>query len=307
MPIKIKRFGRKRDLVDVRDYTPETPQVRTLLKATEAFNTDIKKANHPLPLAIDNRKWCSPVEDQGNLGSCTANAGTALYEYMERKAYGSYDKYINASRLFLYKTTRFLMGQEGQGDSGAYIRTTLGAIRMFGVPPEEYWPYTDKDPEFDLEPPNLVTSMAKEWQSVKQFRLDYSEDTEANIQRMKEYLYKGYAMQIGFTVYSSYNQAEKNGGCFPYPTQNEGIEGGHSVLIVGYDDNKTISNINTTESQRKTGAFLIQNSWGTGWGDKGFGWIPYDYFRAGANGDVLADDVWTITKLEWLQSGEFFW
>jgi len=304
MTIKIKGFGRKRDLVDVRDYTPETPVISNLAKSvklTDSYRID------KLPESVDNRKWCSPIKNQGNLGSCTANAGTSLYEYMERKAYGSAGKYINASRLFLYKTTRFLMGQEGIGDSGAYIRTTLGAIRMFGVPPEDYWPYTDKDPEFDLEPPTLVASMAKEWQSVKQFRLDYSEDTEANIKRMKEYLAKGYAMQIGFTVYSSYTQAEKNGGAFPYPNKDESVEGGHSVLIVGYDDNKEISNTSDGLTKRCVGAFLIQNSWGKEWGNFGFGWIPYDYFRAGPNGDVLADDVWTITKLEWLQTGSFFW
>lgn len=306
MAIKIKGFGRKRDLNDIRDYTPETKQVKQILdqhdtetrpeKRFEDGVTEIKQAKKTLgslPTLVDNRKWCSPVENQGNIGSCTAHAGTSLYEYMERKASGSAGKFIGASRLFLYKTTRFLMGQEGVGDSGAYIRTTLGAIRMFGVPPEEYWPYTDKDPEFDLEPPGLVTSMAQNWQSVKQFRLDYSEDTEQNIKRMKEYLVKGYAMQIGFTVYSSYKQAEKNGGMLPYPQPNESVEGGHSVLIVGYDDAKE--------------AFLIQNSWSENWGDKGFGWLPYQYFRAGPNGDVLADDVWTITKLEWLQSGEFFW
>ena len=311
MAIKIKGFGRKRDLNDIRDYTPETPQVKQLLQQSigedsNGVRTQIRKSKimpDPLPPSVDNRKWCSPVEDQGNLGSCTAHAGTSMYEYMERKAYGSGGKSIDGSRLFLYKTTRFLMGQEGIGDSGAYIRTTLGAIRMFGIPPEEYWPYTDRDPEFDLEPPTLVTSMAKEWQSVKQFRLDFSIDGNENITRMKEYLAKGYAMQIGFTVYSSYKQGDKTGE-IPYPSKNDAVEGGHSVLIVGYDDNKEIDN---KLGRITKGAFLIQNSWGTGWGNRGFGWLPYDYFKAGPNGDVLADDVWTITKLEWLQTGEFFW
>lgn len=304
MAIKIKGFGRKKDFNDIRDYTPETKQVKTILMSDKFENTKQKTELNILPLSVDNRKWCSPVENQGNLGSCTAHAGTSLYEYMERKAYGSYGKFIEGSRLFLYKTTRFLMGQEGIGDSGAYIRTTLGAIRMFGVPPEEYWPYTDRDPEFDLEPPNLVTSMAKEWQSVKQFRLDYSENPEDNIKRMKEYLAKGYAMQIGFTVYSSYTQMPKL-GTFPYPSKNEAVEGGHSVLVVGYDDNTQI--LNKIDNNTTNGAFLIQNSWGKEWGDKGYGWIPYQYFRAGANGDVLADDVWTIQKVEWLSTGEFFY
>ena len=81
--------------------------------------------------------------------------------------------------------------------------------------------------------------------------------------------------------------------------------GGHSVLIVGYNDDVQI--MNQIDKNLTKGAFLIQNSWGKSWGDNGYGWLPYQYFKQGANGDVLADDVWTITKLEWLQSGEFFW
>ena len=85
---------------------------------------------------VDLRQWCSPVEDQGALGSCTANAGVGMVEYFERRAYGHY---IDASRLFLYKVTRNLLGWTG--DTGAYLRTTMGALTLFGVPPEDYWPY----------------------------------------------------------------------------------------------------------------------------------------------------------------------
>ena len=90
------------------------------------------------------------------------------------------------------------MGQEGVGDSGAYIRTTLGAIRMFGVPPEEYWPYTDRDPEFDLEPPTLVTAMAQNWQSVKQFRFRLFRGHRGKHKENEEYLAKDYAMHNWF-------------------------------------------------------------------------------------------------------------
>lgn len=317
MAIKIAGFGWKRDLNDIRDYTPESTEVKKILKLSQPSAsssppkyTAKKAAASPTtttlpPPIIDNRKWCTPVTNQGNLGSCTAQAGVAMYEYMEKKAYGSNGQYIDASRLFLYKTTRYLMGAEGKGDSGAYIRTTLGAIRLFGLPPEEYWGYTDRNPDFDTEPPSALYALGQNYQSVKQFRLDYSKDGEQNIQRMKEYLAKGYALMTGFMVYQSYQQAATNGGLLPYPSQNERIEGGHAILIVGYDDNKTITN--QIDGSQTTGAFLIQNSWSDKWGDKGYGWLPYAYYRAGANGDVLADDVWAITQLEWIQSGEFFY
>ena len=176
------------------------------------------------------------------------------------------------------------MGEEGRGDSGAYIRTTLKAIRMFGVPPEEYWPYTDDAKKFDREPSTLVASMAKEFQSIAQFRLDYSVNSEQNIARMKEYIVKGYALGIGFTVFDSYNQAAKNGGMFPYPGQKEGIAGGHAVMVCGYDDKKTVKN--EIDGNTVTGCFKIQNSWSSSWGEAGFGWLPYAYFRTGANADV---------------------
>lgn len=305
MAIQIKHFGWKRGFNDIRDFTPESQQIKSILKKSKSEKNSSTTTPATLPLSIDNRKWCSPISDQGNLGSCTANAVVSLYEYMEKKAYGSKGNFIDGSRLFVYKLTRFLMGEEGKGDSGAYIRTALGSVRLFGVPPEKYWPYTDKDPEFDLEPLSPLYTLAQQYQSVKQFRLDYSSEPEQNIQRIKEYLTKNYAAMIGFMVFSSYSQSNSNGGCFPYPSKGESIDGGHAVLIVGYDDHKIITN--NKDGKTTTGAFMIQNSWGTGWGDKGYGWIPYDYFRLGANGDVLAEDVWTITSVEYINTGEFFW
>ncbi len=300
MAIKIKGFGWKRDLNDQRDFTPENSEIKKIL--TLDSEREPKKSDAaPVPKKIDNRKYCTPIEDQGQIGSCTANAGVGMYEYMEKKANG---KYVDGSRLFLYKATRLLMGQEGIGDSGAYIRTTLGAIRLFGIPYEEFYPYTDKDPDFDKMPDAWLWAFAQNFQSLKYFRLDYSADGNKNIERMKEYVAKGFALDFGFTVYDSYGDASNNGGLFPYPAPGERVVGGHSVLIVGYDDDKVSKN--SRDGNSKTGCFLVRNSWGEGWGEQGYGWLPYEYFRAGPNGDVFADDVWTITKLEWIETGEFF-
>ena len=85
----------------------------------------------------------------------------------------------------------------------------------------------------------------------------------------------------------------------------ESVVGGHSVLIVGYDDSKVSKN--PRDGNTKTGCFLIRNSWSESWGDHGYGWMPYAYFMPGANGDVYADDVWTITEQEWVNTGEFSW
>ena len=299
MAIKVKGFGWRKELPDHRDYTPEHEEVKKIL--TQNGNKTPKKLSaSDLPNIIDNRQYCSPVENQGRLGSCTANAGVGMYEYMEKKAFGNY---IDGSRLFLYKATRLLMGDEGRGDSGAYIRTTLGAIRLFGIPNEEYWPYSDEATKFDIMPDAWLWAFGQSFQSIKHFRLDYSSDGQQNIQRMKEYVANGYPLDFGFTVFSSYSDSNTNGGIFPYPVATESVVGGHSVLIVGYDDNKIAKN--NRDGSSKTGCFLLRNSWGTSWGDHGYGWLPYAYFMPGANGDVLADDVWTITEEEWVNTGEF--
>ena len=87
--------------------------------------------NDEVPLSMDLRPWCSPIEDQGPLGSCTSHVGVAVVEYFERKASG---KHIDASRLFLYKVSRNLAHIEG--DSGSQILQLWRALRIFGVPPE---------------------------------------------------------------------------------------------------------------------------------------------------------------------------
>ena len=93
-----------------------------------------------LPTSVDLRPWCSPIENQLTLGSCTAHAGVGLVEYFERRAFG---KHIDASRLFLYKVTRNLL--QWTGDTGAFLRTTMYAMTLFGTPPEEYYKYIIAD------------------------------------------------------------------------------------------------------------------------------------------------------------------
>jgi len=275
------------DYPDFRDYTDKTEEVKTLLRVTQL------RKKKTLPKSINLREWCSPVEDQGMLGSCTAHAGAGIIEYYERKSFG---KHIDASRLFLYKVTRNLMKMKG--DTGAYLRTTIGAMVLFGVPPEDYWPYADDEKKFDKEPPAFCYAFAQNYQTIKYYRHDPPE-TSANtiLKRVKTYLTSGHPAMFGFTVYNSIEQAEKTGK-IPFPSSREKIEGGHAVAVVGYDDSIKINN--TYGQKETTGALLIRNSWGKGWGEEGYGWLPYDYILKG-----LAEDFWSVIKKEWVDAGEF--
>ncbi len=290
------------DYPDFRDYTIDQNAVAPklqLLKQEKSIKdmrelVGVAETGKRLSVSasVDLRQWCSPIEDQGSLGSCTAQAGAGVVEYFEKRAFG---KYIDASRLFLYKATRNLM--HATGDSGAFLRSTMGALTLFGVPPEEYWQYSI--PDFDNEPPAFCYAFAQNYQAITYYRLDpYGTPKDALLNRIKTDLGAGLPPMFGFTVYSSVSQADKT-GAIPYPTAGEKIVGGHAVVAVGYDDARTIKNTNRGAVETK-GALLIRNSWGTAWGEAGYGWLPYDYVLKG-----LAVDWWSLLKNEWVDTGQF--
>jgi C1A family cysteine protease len=283
------------DYPDFRDLTIQQDQVSPRLlkmgqkvpikKMLAKIGID-KKTKTSLPPSVTLREWFSPIEDQGSLGSCTANAGVGLVEYFEKRAF---QKHIEASRLFLYKATRNLMHETG--DNGAFLRSTMGALVLFGVPPEEYWPY--KIADFDKEPTAFCYAFAQNYQSITYYRLDPPGISKTDLlNQIKTNLSGGLPSMFGFTVYSSIDQSATTGK-IPYPSSGDKIVGGHAIVAAGYDDKMVIQNA-------RPGAFLIRNSWGTGWGDKGYGWLPYDYVLNG-----LAVDWWSLLKNEWVDTGNF--
>lgn len=282
-----KGMGWLPDYPDFRDYTEEHKEINSLIVPSGILKKKVK-----LPSSVDLREWCSPVENQGSLGSCTAHAGVGVVEYYERRAFG---KHIDASRMFLYKVTRNLL--HWTGDTGAFLRSTMGALVLFGVPPEEYWPYGIAD--FENEPTAFCYAFAQNYQAIKYYRHDPSKiPSDLLLNRIKTYLTAGHPSMFGFTVYSSIEQAGTTGK-IPYPCKGERIEGGHAVVAVGYDDKMKIRNSGLCSAEN-TGALLIRNSWGPSWGDGGYGWLPYEYVLKG-----LAEDFWSILKKEWVDTGVF--
>lgn len=285
--LRKKNFGWLPDVPDFRDYTEKSKSIKKMLKAVGVG--DVPKLS--VPSAVDLRGHCPPIEDQGNLGSCTANAGVGLVEFFQQKAFG---KHIDASRIFLYKVTRKLAGFEG--DTGAYLRDTMKAMVLFGVPPEEYWPYNIDD--YEVEPTPFCYAFAQNYQAIEYYRLDPSgTPRDRLLARIKANLAAELPSMFGFTVYSSINQAGDDGR-IPFPSDFDRQRGGHAVVAVGYDDELEITNANN--GAKTTGALLIRNSWGTDWGDEGYGWLPYDYVNY-----WLAVDWWSLISNEWVDTGEF--
>jgi len=288
------------DYPEFRDYTVDKEEVSPRLirvgqrDSVKAMLTKVGVAEPEklsIPTSIDLRRWCPPIEHQGALGSCTANAGVGLVEYYERRAFG---KHIDASRLFLYKATRNLL--HWTGDTGAFLRTTMAAMVLFGVPPEEYWAYIIID--FDKEPSSFCYAFAQDYQAIQYFRLDPpSIARDLLLRRIKSLLAVGLPSMFGFTVFDSIGQAGDDGK-IPFPCPEERILGGHAIMAVGFDDKIKIKNDNC--KLETTGALLIRNSWGIGWGDKGYGWLPYKYILRG-----LAIDWWSLLKNEWIDTKKF--
>ena len=282
---------------DLRDYTPLHRQITSFNKKLKlpsltgrSGTTDFRPSGHG---PSDLREWCSPVENQQELGSCTANAAAGIVEYFEKRAFG---KHIDASRLFLYKTTRNLM--QVTGDTGAWLRETVGALVLCGVPDEKYWPYRVKD--FDKEPTGFVYALAENYSTVKYFCHDpqgFDTPAPAVLDSVKKYLDAGIPSMFGFWGFESFEDSDQPGD-IPSPCKGEDAQWGHAVMAVGYDDDRKITNLSC--KSETTGALLIRNSWGKSWGDDGYGWLPYEYVL-----NRLALDFWSILDMKWIDTGNF--
>lgn len=278
----IGSLGWERDLPDFRDYNPQSDEVQSILTKSKSLKSTSSKST----ASVDLRKWCSPIENQRNIGSCTANAGVGILEYYERRAYG---KYLDASRLFLYKVTRDLMGKKG--DTGAQLRTTMKAIALFGVPPEKYWPYNVD--EFDKEPTPFCYAFAENYKAIRYYRLDpVGNSPKQTLDTIKGNLAAGLPSMFGFSVFSSIPKVGEGTGDIPFPDKHDSLIGGHAIVAVGYDDKKKID--------KSKGALLIRNSWGADWGEKGYGWLPYDYVESG-----LATDFWSLVQADFVDTELF--
>ncbi|MHB1953780.1 MAG: C1 family peptidase [Sulfobacillus sp.] len=250
----------------IRKYTwkRDRPDIRDLLHDAQPLQDE------NLPALVDLRAKCPPVYDQGELGSCTANAIGAAYQFDEIKQ-GNLNGDAQPSRLFIYYNERVLEGTVYE-DSGAEIRDSVRSIAQFGVCPEKDWPYLVE--QFTVRPPESCYQSAKEHRAVLYKRVP---QVLANI---KSVLASGLPVAFGFNVFSSFESQEvAKTGIMPMPQLNEQCLGGHAVLAVGYDDSKQ--------------AIIVRNSWGATWGDGGYFYMPYQFIL----NPSLASDFWTVQKI----------
>lgn len=259
---------------------------------------NVLKSRGSLPKSVNLQKWCSPVRDQGELNSGAAFAGSGMIEYYENITAG---KYVEASSLFLYKVARNLL--QLTGDMLVLPRTIMGALVLIGVPPEKYWPYTDTlgsiPHGFDKEPPAFCYSLAQNYQATQYLKIDQPELSENEfLDMIKINISEKFPLMFKFDVFESIDQSISNGK-IPYPENDEEIVlPDHGIMVVGYDDSIKIENTNSNKETE--GALLVKNSWSINWGNKGYGWLPYDYVLKD-----IAKDCWSLLQSEWVDIDAF--
>ncbi len=301
-PPRIKGRGAIPSPVDNRQYTDEDDLIKAILGD--------RKIPQKLPAKVDLTRDFSPVWNQGNIGSCTAQAGVALMEFIQRrqlKKLGKEDSFIAGSRLFVYKNTRNLYGEIG--DTGAPITLMMKSLALFGMAPEQFWPYTDSPMAFDRDPPGFCYQLAQSFQALTYFRLDKFQDTKKDLvenrkkllPKIKFWISQGFPPVFFFVCYKgTFEDDHKVKGMIQPPLPKNpktgksptGLDGAHAIVAAGYDDNYEYTDL---KGKKHKGALLIRNSWGPEWGvKKGYGYLPYSYVL-----DGLAQEFWCLCKNEW--------
>jgi C1A family cysteine protease len=260
---------RRRRHVSRYGWIPDLPDHRDLVFS--APHSILRK----LPRSINLSGKCPPVYDQGELGSCTANAigGAIEFDQIKQRL-----RTFIPSRLFIYYNERAIEDTISE-DSGAMIRDGIKSVAKQGVCPEKMWPY-DPSP---FPPNRLLTKKPTATcyrEAIKHTAVRYQR-VSRSLTQMKGCLASGYPFVVGFTVYESFeSDAVARTGIMPMPGARDSVVGGHAVMAVGYDD--------------RADRFRMRNSWGSKWGARGYFTMPYAYLLD-AN---LSDDFWQITLIK---------
>lgn len=247
-PFDIPKYHWIKDKIDTRDHP---------YQLTNTAQSNI----------VDLRQYCSSIEDQGKLGSCTGNAIAGAIELLHKRQ----SRTLDISRLFIYYYERKFIGTVNY-DSGAYIRDGIKACYTYGAPTENLWPYNIS--KFKMQPhKTAIVDALKRKVTSYQRAIDFNQVIDS--------ITSGYPVTIGFNVYSSFDSpAVAKTGFMPYPDVNkERLLGGHAVLLVGYNkDNNT---------------FIARNSWGTRWGDNGYFYMPFEVIQ----NNRMSSDFWVIKSI----------
>lgn len=266
-------LGWRPDLPDPRDFGPNTESLSPLLRGLRPLNR--------LPERVDWREYFPTVEPAVPSVGSVADGCTQAIRYFERRASG---RILDPSRRFAHQTAQRLLGPSG--GCGGELRITWKAIARFGIPARRHWP--DEAPPA-AEPDAFAYAAAERFSALLYLRLvSRNESAETGLKRIRTFLAAGFVVVFGLPVFEPSTEESE----IPYPTIFDSVSCGAVALALGYDDTRRL--------QSGKGTLLVRMPWGAGWGDRGYGWLPYAYVR-----ERFALDFWTLPKPDWLASGEF--
>lgn len=202
------------------------------------------------------RSWASAVENQGSLGSCTANAIAGSYELLLNKYYP--EKFTELSRLFVYYNARLLDNSVNE-DTGAYIRDGIKSVKHYGICAESLWPYYIS--RFTVAPNSESYEDAKTRNIKNYFRV-------TGLDNIIDALNNSHPIVVGILVYSDFDKLDSRNTILSPPATNATHSplGGHAVLLVGYDYAKRL--------------ILARNSFGPDWCMDGYFWMTFKYVES---------------------------
>lgn len=239
-----------------------------------------KYSQQELPPKVDMREEMTSIENQGELNSCVANAVAGAYEYLAKR-YEGFD--YDVSRLFIYYNARFINDTHNK-DDGAYVADAIEGLKKYGACSEETYPYhknkVNKKPSKEA------------YDEAYDFLVESTERVAMNLNAWKSALAEGYPIIFGLLLFESFENHRKR-GLIPIPSDKEtsrDAEEGHAMLCVGYSDQDQV--------------FIVRNSWGKNWGDKGYCYIPYRYV---INEKFNLGDSWIIKQLDYLEDQQDYW
>ena len=249
---------------------------RTYRLQGEVEELDLEEEYQPLATiapSVDLRKDFTVVKDQGDMGACSAFAMVGIFEYILKK---NHQPEIDLSEQFVYYNARKADGAS-RVDAGTSLSEVIRTMMDKGVCQEHLFPYNPDN--ISQEPPVEAYDDAQTRKIVR------AKVVRKDLQAIKSAVYEGYPVAISLRIFNTFNPRK---GFIRIPSETEiqnEQSGNHAMIICGYNDEARF--------------FVVRNSWGRKFGDKGYCYIPYGYIENEAllNGACIISEI-SDTKLQ---------
>ena len=238
-----------------------------------------------LPPGVDLRPYLNPVVNHSGVATCSVEAIASAYEYLIQR---HQQADITISRWFTYYNARAVFEDASDlaanhlvADTGTSFASAITALQKYGACGADI--YTDQPGIINEKPPELV------YQSILPYTLELPIAVAPDLDSIKFHLAAGYPVAFGLEVFTSFGGVAEDGLVLLPDLEIESHLGSHALLAVGYSDLDEV--------------VIARNSWGVNWGDRGYCYLPYEYFK---NPDLLGN-AWLLRQHQNLPPTQDHW